>query len=86
MKTYGDWKYSSTIFDLITRYRWVAASHPCRFIPGERAPGTHWIGGWLGPRVGLDAEKRKKIIAPTGNRIINIIIIVRARSISEYWQ
>jgi hypothetical protein len=23
-----------------------SASHPGRFIPGERAPGTHWIGGW----------------------------------------
>jgi hypothetical protein len=26
----------------------------------ERAPGTHWIGGWVGPIVGLDAlEKRR---------------------------
>jgi hypothetical protein len=29
------------------------------FIPrplsGERAPGTHWIGGWVGPRAGLNA-------------------------------
>jgi hypothetical protein len=24
-----------------------------RFIPGKRAPGTHWIGGGMGPRVGL---------------------------------
>jgi hypothetical protein len=32
-----------------------SASRPCRF-----APGTHWIGGWVGPRVGLDdVEKRK---------------------------
>jgi hypothetical protein len=22
--------------------------------PGERAPGPHWIGGWVDPRVGLD--------------------------------
>jgi hypothetical protein len=25
----------------------------------EIAPGTHWIGGWVGPRVGLDAMKRQ---------------------------
>jgi hypothetical protein len=31
-----------------------AASRPCRFIPGERAPGTRWIGGWVGPRAGVD--------------------------------
>jgi hypothetical protein len=27
--------------------------------PGERAPGTHLIGGWVGPRVGPDGVKRK---------------------------
>jgi len=28
--------------------------------PGERAPGTHCIGGWVGPRASLDtAEERK---------------------------
>jgi hypothetical protein len=26
------------------------ASRPGRFTPKERAPGTHWIGGWVGPR------------------------------------
>jgi hypothetical protein len=31
------------------------ASRPCRFTPGERAPGAHWIGGWLDPGAGLDA-------------------------------
>jgi len=25
-----------------------------RFIPGERAPGTRWIGGWMDSRAGLD--------------------------------
>jgi hypothetical protein len=38
------------------------ASRPCRFTSGERAPGTHWIGGWVGPRAGLDdVEKRKSL-------------------------
>jgi hypothetical protein len=31
-----------------------SASRPGRFTTGERAPSTHWIGGWVGPRVGLD--------------------------------
>jgi hypothetical protein len=31
-----------------------------RFTPGERAPSTHWIEDWLGPRTDLnDMEKRK---------------------------
>jgi len=30
-----------------------SASLPGRFTPRERAPCTHWIGGWVGPRTGL---------------------------------
>jgi hypothetical protein len=26
-----------------------SASRPGRFTPRETAPGTHWIGGWMGP-------------------------------------
>jgi len=32
-----------------------SASRPCGFTPGVRALGTHWIGGWVSPRAGLDA-------------------------------
>jgi hypothetical protein len=31
-----------------------SASRPCRFTPGERAPGIRWTGGWVSPRAGLD--------------------------------
>jgi hypothetical protein len=36
-----------------------SASCPSHFTPTERAPGTHWIGCWVGPRAILDAVKRK---------------------------
>jgi hypothetical protein len=37
-----------------------SASRPGLFTTGERAPGTHWIGGWVDPRTGPDdLEKRK---------------------------
>jgi hypothetical protein len=39
-------------------------SHPDRFIPRERAPGTHWTGGWVRPRAGLDAVVKRKIPSP----------------------
>jgi len=43
------------------------ASRPDRFILGVRIPGTHWIGGWLGPRAGLDLMAEKNtFIAPAG--------------------
>jgi hypothetical protein len=32
---------------------------------GERALGTHWIGGWVEPRASLDdVEKRKYLTLP----------------------
>jgi hypothetical protein len=41
-----------------------SASRPGRFIPRERVPGTHWIGGWVGPRAVLDAVVKRKIPSP----------------------
>jgi hypothetical protein len=42
-----------------------STSRPGRFNPGERAPGTHWIGHWVDPRSGLDdLEKRKFLTLP----------------------
>jgi hypothetical protein len=40
------------------------ASRPGRFSPRERAPGTYWIGGWVGPRAVLDAVVKRKIPSP----------------------
>jgi len=31
-----------------------SASCPTHFTHRLRAPGTHWIGGWMGSRVGMD--------------------------------
>jgi hypothetical protein len=36
-----------------------STSRPGRFTPGEIAPRTHWIGGWVDLRAGLDDVKRK---------------------------
>jgi hypothetical protein len=38
-----------------------SASCPGHFTPRERAPATHWIGGWVGPRGVLDTVVKKKI-------------------------
>jgi hypothetical protein len=32
---------------------------PAALLPEERAPGTHWRGGWVGPRTVLDAVVKK---------------------------
>jgi hypothetical protein len=37
--------------------------------PGRFTSGTHWKGGRMGPRAGLEAvELKKKSLDPTGNR------------------
>jgi hypothetical protein len=43
-----------------------SASLPGRFTPGERVPGTHWIGGWVGPRAGLDDVEGRRIFPLPG--------------------
>jgi hypothetical protein len=29
-------------------------------LPPGKTPGIHWIGGWVGPRAGLDDMERRK--------------------------
>jgi hypothetical protein len=43
-----------------------SASHLGCFISRKRAPGTHWIGSWVGPRTGLDAMEKRKILPLLG--------------------
>jgi hypothetical protein len=54
MKAYGEVDVKIHIFltSALDGGEW-SASRPGSHIPGERAPGTHWIGGWLDPRAGL---------------------------------
>jgi hypothetical protein len=63
----GEWRYSSThsLTSALDGGEW-SASRPDRFTPRERASGTHWIGGWAGPRAVLDAVVKRKI--PTTRR------------------
>jgi hypothetical protein len=38
------------------------------FATGERIPGTHCIGGWVGIRACLDTEATGKSVISAGNR------------------
>jgi hypothetical protein len=39
-----------------------SASRSSRFIPDRRTPGTHWIGGWVSPKDGLDSMEEWKFL------------------------
>jgi hypothetical protein len=47
----------------------VSGQLPAALPPGKRAPGTHWIGSWVGPRTVLDAVVKRKI--PSSRRETN---------------
>jgi hypothetical protein len=57
----GEWMYRST-FSLTSALAggdWSASR------PGVFTPHTHWIGGWVDPRAGLDdVEERKFLTLP----------------------
>jgi hypothetical protein len=55
--------------------RVVSVTPRPRFTPGERTLGTHWIGGWVGSRAGLDAGTKKKIICPCRGSNLNRPIV-----------
>jgi hypothetical protein len=61
----GKGRYSSTFLNLGIRRRWVVS-----FNPGDKAPGTHCRGGWVGPRAGLDTVKYKNISWPRALRVL----------------
>jgi hypothetical protein len=65
IKAYWGWRYSSnhSLTSAIGGGEW-SASRLSRFIPRERAPGTHWIGGLVGSRAVLDAVVKRKIPSP----------------------
>jgi hypothetical protein len=60
----GGEEYSSYSFttSALDRGEWSASRPGRAFSPGERTPGTHCTGGWVGPRVGLDTEDRGNIL------------------------
>jgi hypothetical protein len=65
MKRMGEWMWIHIFLTSALAGRKWSASRPGRFTAGERHPSTHWIGGWVDPRAGLeDVEKRKFLTLP----------------------
>jgi hypothetical protein len=82
MRRMWEWRYSCTILTTaLDGAKWLS-SHSGHFTPGETAPGTHWIGGWVSSGVGFDTAEKRKISFPC--RESNPVC--PARSLSLYWQ
>jgi hypothetical protein len=66
MKTYcGSEDTAPRNLHLGTSWRVMVSFTNRPLYPRERDPGTHWIGGCIGPRAGLDAVVKRKIPSPS---------------------
>ena len=54
------YKYLHSFFSLGARWGWVVNATPQPLYPLER-PGTHCIGGWVGPRAVLDGWGKSRL-------------------------
>jgi hypothetical protein len=68
LRRMGEQAYSSTHTNLGTNFKSLA----------ERAPGTHWLGGCVGPRVGLEAVVKTKTSAPVRESELDSLVIKSA--------
>jgi hypothetical protein len=59
---------------------------PAALPPGKEPPGTHCIGGWVGPRAGLDAVVRRKISSPYWDTNPPIIQPIAQQYTTELYQ
>jgi hypothetical protein len=66
MKAYGSGCIHIFLTSALVGGEW-SPSRPGRFTPGERAPGTHCIGGWVDLRSGPDDLEKRKFLT-TGTR------------------
>jgi hypothetical protein len=58
-----------------------SASRPCPFTPGERDPGTHWMGGWVDPRASFDDVKKRKLLTLPGLELRPLVRPARSQSL-----
>jgi hypothetical protein len=58
----GEWMYNPYFFTSALAGGEWSASRPGRFTPGKEPPGTHWVGGWVDPRAGLDGVEKRKFL------------------------
>jgi hypothetical protein len=60
----GEWMYRST-FSLLRHWLEVSGQlHDPAALPPAKSSDTHWIGGWVSSRAGLDDVEKKKFLTP----------------------
>lgn len=55
----------SRTVNLGARWNWMANFMPLPSYSAGKSPGTHWMGGWVGFRFGLDALATRRVLDQT---------------------
>jgi hypothetical protein len=71
---YSSYSFMTSILD---GGEWSASRPGCALPRGERNPSTHWTGGWVDTRDGLDTEVTEKSVASAGDRTSIVRSVVR---------
>jgi hypothetical protein len=58
-----------------------ASSYTAYVIARERVPGTHWIGGWVDPRAGLDDVKNRIFLPIPGLELQPLSCLAHSQSL-----
>jgi hypothetical protein len=61
-----------------------SASLPGRYKPGETAPSTHFIGGWVDPRDSLDDMEKRKFLTLLGLNSDPLVVQSVASRYTDY--
>jgi len=79
MKAYGVVEVSLHAFmtSELVAGEWLPPLYSLR----ERGPGIHWIGGWVGPRAGLDTLVKRKVLSfcsHIGQVVVVVVVVIAA--------
>jgi hypothetical protein len=59
--------------------------HASATLPAVKNIGTHWIGGWVGPRAGLDGLEKRKCVSWQFTLAIDLgSWFLHSKSLGEY--
>lgn len=65
LQPFALWWYSVAFLTFGIRWSWMVSVMPLPLYHWDRYHCTQWVGGWLGPRPGLEAvAKRKSLYLP----------------------
>jgi hypothetical protein len=68
-----------------TSWRWVVTFTPLSLYSRERATGTHFIGGWVDPRAGLDDMEKWKFFTLPGFELPTPLVVQPVASRYTVW-